>query len=78
VIDFVADIRRLAGIKLFRREFDSYIPDKENKTEIEELNLPSNFRLEFYDETTKDFLKLVKADVSELAEYSEDDEIYFS
>lgn len=31
VLDFVADIRRLAGLKLFKKEFDDFVPDKKGK-----------------------------------------------
>ena len=77
VLDFVADIRRLAGLKLFKNEYDDYKPELKKEKDIEELELPSDFYLQFFDETTKDFLNLVKADASELDESSENDEIYF-
>jgi superfamily II DNA or RNA helicase len=76
VLDFVADIRRLAGLKLFKKEFEDY--SEEKRKEIEELRLPSNFDLHFLDETTKDFLNLVEADASEIDESSEDDLIYLA
>jgi superfamily II DNA or RNA helicase len=77
VLDFVADIRRLAGLKLFKKEFEDYTPELKKEKEIEELKLPSDFQLQFFDETTKDFLNLVQADASELDESSEDEEVYF-
>jgi superfamily II DNA or RNA helicase len=76
VLDFVADIRRLAGLTLFKKEFDDYQPEKKGEKSIEELKLPSSFQLQFLDETSKDFLNLVKADASELEESVEDGLIY--
>jgi superfamily II DNA or RNA helicase len=76
VLDFVADIRRLAGVKLFKKEYEDYTPELKKVKEIEELKLPSNFDLQFFDETTKDFLNLVKADASELDDSKEDDLVY--
>ena len=76
VLDFVADIRRLAGIKLFRKEYEEYEERKKKGKAIEELKLPASFDLQFFDETTKDFLNLVKADASELDESGEEDLIY--
>lgn len=75
VLDFVADIRRLAGVKLFKKDFDEYTPESKNER-VENLRLPSNFELQFFDESTKDFLSLVKADASELDESMEEDLIY--
>lgn len=75
VLDFVADIRRLASIKLFRKEYEEY-EEKKKGIKIEELKLPSTFNLQFFDETTKDFLNLVKADASELNESDEDDLVF--
>ncbi|HVX26877.1 MAG TPA: DEAD/DEAH box helicase family protein [Parafilimonas sp.] len=75
VLDFVADIRRLAGLKLFKREYDERDLSK-GKKGYEELKLPSTFNLQFFDEAKKDFLNLVQADTSELDESSEDDLIY--
>lgn len=78
VLDFVADIRRLASLALFKKEFDDYSPETKKEKAIEELKLPSDFQLQFLDETSKDFLNLVKADASELDEGSEDDLIYLA
>jgi superfamily II DNA or RNA helicase len=78
VLDFVADIRRLAGLALFKKEFDDYSPETKKGNPIEELKLPSDFQIQFLDETSKDFLNLVKADASELDESSEDDLIYLA
>lgn len=78
VLDFVADIRRLAGLTLFKKEFEDYQPEKGKEKGIEELKLPSSFQLQFLDETSKTFLNLVKADASELDESSEDDLIYLT
>jgi superfamily II DNA or RNA helicase len=75
VLDFVADIRRLAGVKLFKKEYEDYNPTSKEKG-VEELKLPSNFHLQFFDETTKDFLNLVKSDASELDESLEDEVIF--
>ncbi|NCI48483.1 DEAD/DEAH box helicase family protein [Sediminibacterium roseum] len=77
VLDFVADIRRLATVKLFKQEFKEAVEKPTRTTPIEELKLPSEFELTFFDETSKDFLNLVTADASELDEYSEDDTVYF-
>lgn len=80
VLDFVADIRRLAGLTLFKKEYDDqinktkYVMDKD----IEELKLPSEFTLQFLDETSKAFLNLVTADASELDDSGEDKVIYLS
>jgi superfamily II DNA or RNA helicase len=76
VLDFVADIRRLAGLALFKKEFEDYQPEIKEKKGIEELKLPSSFQLQFLDETSKDFLNLVTADASELDDCTEDDLIY--
>lgn len=76
VLDFVADIRRLAGIKLFKKDYEEY--PEEIRKDIEEIRLPSHFELQFFDETTKDFLNLVEADISELDDSTEDDLIYFT
>lgn len=75
VLDFVADIRRLAGLKLFKQDYDEDNRTKSEKN-IEELKLPSHFELQFFDETMKDFLNLVSADASEIDDSSEDDFIY--
>ncbi|MBB1283222.1 DEAD/DEAH box helicase family protein [Flavisolibacter sp. BT320] len=76
VLDFVADIRRLAGLRLFKNEFEDYKLGSKNEKEVEELKLPSHFELRFFDETSKDFLNLVKADASELEGVDEDHVIY--
>ena len=76
VLDFVADIRRLAGLKLFKKEYEEFIPEIRKSGELEELNLPNGFELQFFDESSKDFLNLVKADATELDESSEDNLIY--
>ena len=78
VLDFVADIRRLAGVTLFKKEYDEFMQDKKGERGIEELRLPSSFQLQFSDETSKDFMNLVTADASELDESTEDASIYFS
>ena len=78
VLDFVADIRRLAGLTLFKKEFDNYQPEKKDEKSIEELKLPSSFQLQFLDEKSNNFLNLVKADASELDESVEDDLIYLA
>ena len=78
VLDFVADIRRLAGVVLFKNEFDDYQLSSNTKKDIEELKFPSTFQIQFLDETSKDFLNLVKADASELDESTEDDLIYMA
>ncbi len=52
--------------------------NRRKEKDIEELKLPSNFQLQFLDETTKDFLNLVKADASELDESSEDNLVYIT
>jgi superfamily II DNA or RNA helicase len=78
VLDFVADIRRLAGIKLFKKEYEDYQPAVKIAKPIEELRLPANFELHFFDKTSKDFLSLVKADASELNEANEDEQIFLA
>jgi superfamily II DNA or RNA helicase len=78
VLDFVADIRRLAGLTLFKKDFDNYQPEKKDEKSIEELKLPSSFQLQFLDEKSNNFLNLVKADASELDESVEDDLIYLA
>jgi superfamily II DNA or RNA helicase len=76
VLDFVADIRRVASVQKFISEYDNTsLKDEENKKN-EELKLPPEFKLKFFDETSRDFLSLVKADASELEESSEEDVIY--
>ena len=55
VLDFVADIRRLAGLTLFKKEFEDYQPEIKKGKDIEELKLPSNFQLQFLDETLRTF-----------------------
>lgn len=71
VLDFVADIRRLAALTLFKKGYDEE-KDVGKRNQIEELKLPSTFELQFFDEATKDFLNLVTADASEIDESSED------
>jgi superfamily II DNA or RNA helicase len=76
VLDFVADIRRLAGVQLFKKQYEDYASEVKTVKEIEDLKLPSSFHLQFFDEAGTDFLNLVKADASEIDEASADDLIY--
>ena len=78
VLDFVADIRRLAGVQLFKKEYEDSKNEIKTAKEIEELKLPASFQLQFFDETSENFLNLVKADASELNESSEDELIYIN
>ncbi len=66
----------MAGLKIFKKEYEDYKPELKNGKEIEELKLPSNFQLQFLDETSKDFLNLVTSDASELDETNESDLVY--
>ena len=68
VLDFVADFRRLAGIKLFKNEFDDFT---DKRGDIEILDLPASFELEFSDESTNKFIQLVQLDISEIEGLSE-------
>jgi len=54
VIDFIADIRRAKAVK---RQRDEYINEEEH------LQLPNGFKLEFSNDFTDDFLKLVSEEI---------------
>lgn len=76
VLDFVADLRRLAGVKSFSKEILNVKDDDPNPGEFEKLHLPSQFQLEFFDQSATDFINLVQADESELENSNEDDIVY--
>jgi superfamily II DNA or RNA helicase len=78
VLDFVADIRRIAAVRNFKKEYEDNKRKNENQKVIEELKFPSNFQVQFFDESSKDFLNLVKADALELEEIEETDIVYLS
>ena len=71
VQDFVADMRRIARVKLFNEEFDEV-----RKNEIEDLRINGAFLLKFTSEQTANFLDLVSKDIS--ADMDENDEIHFT
>lgn len=76
VLDFVADLRRVAGVKSFTKDLNSTVDDDPNPASYERLHLPSRFHLEFFDQSAADFVNLIQADESELEEKDEDDMIF--
>lgn len=76
VLDFVADLRRIAGVKTFSKEITEVKEVDPNPGDYERLHLPSQFQLEFFDQNANDFINLVQADESELENSNEDDLVY--
>jgi superfamily II DNA or RNA helicase len=75
VLDFVADLRRIAEVQKFKNNFCEE-EDYTNTSDIEEIKLPSEFKLSFNDAEARNFLNLVTRDISELEEMSLDDKMY--